>query len=865
MLKLKSFKPTLFGLLLTVAVVFAACGLLPAQDHPAEMPDPQADALHAQAADIVKKMTLEEKIDYIGGVHGFYVREMPNLKLPALKMSDGPLGTRNDGPATTFGGGIALAASWDTNLALVTGSTIARDARARGVHFMLGPGVNIYRAPMNGRNFEYLGEDPYLAKQLAIAYIKGMQGEAVAATIKHYMGNNSEFLRHDSNSQIDERTMREIYLRAFEGAVKEAHVAAIMDSYNFVNGVHATQNDFINNQIAKKEWKFDGIIMSDWVATYDGVGAAKGGLDLEMPFGRFMNRQSLLPAIKKSELAESVIDDKVARIVFTALRFAWNSRDQVDLSIPSYSQQGRDAALRAAREGMVLLKNDGNLLPLDKDKIESILVVGPDAYPFVADGGGSARVQPYAGVSFMEGISNFFGNNANVMYSRGLPTYSEMANATGFVTAAKDGKPGLTVQYFNTGDLTGQPVKTEIKQHINIAEPGIDFGGLTESEAWDLFSGPAVSSRWTGYYVASQAGTFDVLVQGAGEGAGNRLYVDDKLVVDNWELWKALVSQGSLKLSAGAHKIVLEYYQKPAWDGARMRVAIAPQGSLVDAQAKAMAAKADAVVVVAGFDAESESEGADRTFALPVGQNDLIQAMAAANKKTIVAVISGGSVDAAPWIDRVPALIEAWYPGQEGGRAFADLLFGVVSPSGKLPISWERRWEDNPVAKTYYPKPGTKDVSYDEGIFVGYRGYDRNQVKPLFPFGFGLSYSTFKYSNLDFRALTSEAPFFSVNFDITNTGSREATDIAQLYVHDPNAKVARPNKELKGFVRLNIKRGETRHVSVYLEDRSFTYFDVNTKKWHADAGDYHVMIGHSSADIELTGTVTVKKAVDLAP
>src|SRR5436853_1281916 len=353
---------------------------------------------------ILSQMTLEEKIDMLGGVDNFYIRAMPRLGVPRLKMADGPIGVRNYGPATAMAGGIALAATWNPALAERVGAEIARDARAKGVHFLLGPGVNIYRAPMNGRNFEYFGEDPYLASRIAVNYINGVQSQNVSATIKHFMGNNSEFDRHNTDSIISERAMREIYLPVFEAAVKEAKVGAIMDSYNLTNGEHMSQNKYLLTDVVKGEWGFDGVMMSDWFATYDGVAAANAGQDLEMPSGAHMNRANLLPAIKDGRVSTATIDDKVRRILRTAARFGWLDRDQQDVSIPRFNQQGRQAALEAARESMVLLKNDNNLLPLDKSKLKSIAVIGPGAYPAVPIGGGSAGVQPFAAKSYLEGL-----------------------------------------------------------------------------------------------------------------------------------------------------------------------------------------------------------------------------------------------------------------------------------------------------------------------------------------------------------------------------------------------------------------------------------------------------------------------------
>src|SRR6185437_3637519 len=346
----------------------------------AQAPSPWTSELEQKVNSIVGEMTLEQKIDMLGGVNTFDVRGYPELGLPVLHTSDGPIGVRNDGPDTAMAGGISLASSWDPALATRVGEQLGRDARAKGKHFLLGPGVNIYRSPLNGRNFEYFGEDPFLGSRIAVGYIEGMQSEGVSATIKHYMGNNSEYDRHNTESIIDDRTMREIYLPIFEAAVREAHVGSVMDSYNLVNGEHMTQNPHMNIDILKKEWGFNGILMSDWDATYDAVGAANGGLDLEMPSGKFMNRDKLMPAIQSSQVTEATIDDKVRRILRTEIEFGWTDREQREFSVPRYNEEGRKVALQAAREGIVLLKNQGNVLPLSKEKTKSIALIGPNIY-----------------------------------------------------------------------------------------------------------------------------------------------------------------------------------------------------------------------------------------------------------------------------------------------------------------------------------------------------------------------------------------------------------------------------------------------------------------------------------------------------
>ena len=813
----------------------------------AQAPAASSPEIEQRVDKLLGQLTLEQKIDLLGGVDDFYVRAMPQIGLPRLRMADGPFGVRNYGRSTTMAGGIALAATWNPALVAQAGGEIGRDARARGVNFMLGPGVNIYRAPLNGRNFEYFGEDPFLSSRIAVAYIQGMQARGVSATVKHFLGNNSEYDRHNTDSIIDERTMREIYLPAFEAAVKEAHVGSVMDSYNLVNGQHATQNGKINIDLAKREWGFEGIMMSDWFSTYDALGIANGGLDLEMPSGKYFNREAILPLIQQGKVSAATIDDKVRRILRTAIEFGWLDRDQTDASISLYNLEGRQVALEGARESMVLLKNDGNVLPLSKSDAKTILLVGPDAYPAVPVGGGSAGVEPFAGVSFLQGLGNYSGSSVHLLYARGIPELSEIAGSTSFVTEAGNGRPGLQVDYFDNENLEGKPVLSRVEKHVNLGH-----------ESQRDFPPQSKSDRWRGYYVPQAAGSYEFFVHSSAEDGGYyRLYVDDKLVFDDWKTSPQILGQTAITLDAKPHKVVLEHHGRPEWFGPRLKLGILRNGSFVSQEVKAMAKKADVVIVAAGFDADSESEAADRTFGLPPGQDELIQEMAAANKKTIVVLTSGGGVDMHSWLDQVAGVVEAWYPGQEGGTALAEILFGDANPSGRLPISIERRWEDNPVHDSYYPD-GQNRVVYKEGIFVGYRGYEHSGTKPLFPFGFGLSYTTFSYSNFSVTAATAaEGPGASIAFDLTNTGSREGVEIAQVYVGEAHPKVPRPAKELKAFARIDLQPGETKHVTLALDRRAFSHYDVDAKQWLADPGEYEVFVGRSSAHIDLNGKVSL--------
>src|SRR6202167_906971 len=387
----------------------------------AQTPVPDSPAIEAKAHDMIAKLTLEEKVELLGGVDHMFTQPMPAIDLPQFKMSDASLGVRTWGPTTAYAGGAALAATWDTDFAHELGESLGRDARARNVNFLLGPGVNIARSPLSGRNFEYLSEDPFLNSALVVPFIQGVQSQGVAATVKHYALNDQEFNRHNASADVDERTMREIYLPAFEAAVTKAHVDAVMNSYNLVNGVHSTQNDFLNLKVLKGEWGFQGILMSDWDATYDGVAAVNNGLDLEMPSPKFMNAKNLIPAVQAGQVKESTIDEHLLRLVRTEVRYGFTAPPQFDAADSTYSIADRAVALKGALESITLLKNEGNLLPLDPAKVKSIAVIGPDAYPAVTGGGGSSEAHAFEPVSILTGVANLLGPGVHVFYSAGIP------------------------------------------------------------------------------------------------------------------------------------------------------------------------------------------------------------------------------------------------------------------------------------------------------------------------------------------------------------------------------------------------------------------------------------------------------------
>lgn len=805
-----------------------------------------------EANELLSKLTIQQKIELIGGVDGMFTNAMPSIGLPRLKMSDASVGVRVWGPSTAYAAGIGLAASWDRALARRIGVAIGQDARARGVNILLGPGVNIYRLPLDGRNFEFLGGDPYLASQMAVNYIEGLQSQDVVATIKHFALNNSEYDRHGENSIISERALHEIYLPTFEAAVKQAHVGAVMDSYNLVDGVHSSQNHMLNIQILKKAWGFRGILMSDWDGTYNGIASANNGLDLEMPSARFMNAATLLPALKSGEVSEATIDDKVRRILRVAIRFGFLNHDQTDLKIPLYDQQSHRVALQSAEESMVLLKNQDHLLPLDLKRIHSIAIIGPDAYPPHASGGGSAHVTPFAAISYMQGLSDAFWPHVKVYWSSGVKSLSSIFGEGGysrssFSTDDQGKHPGLTQEEYPGASVTGQPFSTRTVLHVD------PF--LHNPYALPEHNGP-FAIRWSGYFTPKTSGP-QRFVAGVAEGDSYTLYINGKQVLKEETTVGRAPQSVVVNLPAGkAAAVRMDYVSQTGRIEAALGVA--PGGNLLLPNVKKLASMADVVVLSVGFNTRTEGEGHDRTYSLPLGQNELIKTVLGINPRTIIVVTSGGSVETAPWIAQAPVLIEGWYGGSEAGRALAAVLTGKVDPSGKLPISWEKRLQDDPAYNNYDEAPGTHNIVYKEGIFIGYRYFDESSVKPLFPFGFGLSYTTFAFSNLHVPASANASGPVNVSFDVTNTGKVEGAEVAQVYVGDPSASVKRPEKELKAFERVALTPGQTKRVYVTLDRRSFAYWDVKSHGWKVDPGKFVVYVGDSSENVPLHESFNVR-------
>lgn len=786
-----------------------------------------------RANDIVQKMTLEEKIDYIGGYDAFSIMPLPRLGLPEIKMADGPQGIRNDTKSTLYPSGILSASTWNRSLVNELGKGLGRDARARGIGFLLGPGVNIYRSPLCGRNFEYFGEDPYLAGEIAKNYILGVQSQGVISTIKHFALNNQEWNRHDVSSDADERTMNEIYLPVFEKAVKQAGVGAVMNSYNLINCVHATENKMLNTTILRNAWGFKGILMSDWVSVYSAVGAATGGLDLEMPRGRYMNKENLIPAIKNGIIPASVIDLKVKHILQTLSAFGLLDRNQQDSSIAKDNAESKLTALKLARDGMVLLKNKDNILPL-KGKIA---VLGSNSDRIVT-GGGSGFVTPYSAVTEWGGIHKMFGKNADLVSddkwceNEIMSIYPDVSSNTN----------GFKTEYFNNKDLHGTPVLVRIEKDINN-----DWGDNPPAKniSMDKFS-----VRWSGVYIPQKSGVININMKGDD---GYRVFVNGEQLISDWRNHAITSKDVMINVEAGKkYNIKIEYYDNTKGAVAKAKLEMVNYGKL-DSILKGY----DYVVLCVGLDSGLEYEGGDREFALPEGQNILINKVASMHDNVVVVVNAGGGIDFTKWINKVNGVLLAWYPGQEGGTAVGEILSGRVNPSGKLPVTIEKRWEDNPVFNSYYDngKETYKRVQYSEGVFVGYRGYEKNNIKPLFPFGFGLSYTTFNYNNL--KLSKKENNKVSVEFDIKNTGKVAGAEVAQVYVKDIKSSIPRPLKELKGFEKVYLKNGETKHVIIELDSSSFAFYDVDKKDFIVESGNFEIMVGTSSENILMSSTIQI--------
>lgn len=825
---------------------------------------PAAEAVPVMSADdraeaLLRAMTEDEKVAYIGGDPSMFIRAVMRLGVPAIKMSDGPAGCRNWGPSTAYPAAVALAASFDPALVERVGRSIGRDCRARGVRILLAPGVNIARSPLNGRNFEYMGEDPYLAGITAAAYIRGVQSEGVLATVKHFAANNQEWDRNRISSEVDERALREIYFPAFERSVREGHVAAVMSAYNPLNGTYCSQNSWLLRQVLRREWGFRGIVMSDWGAVHDTLGAVEGGCDLEMPSGRFVNATTLGPLLANGKVNVAAIDEKVRNILRTIVAAGFLDPEIVRDAPPLDDPTSEATALEAARRSVVLLKNTGGLLPLDRSAVRRIALVGPNVEPAVVGGFGSGFVTPLHTVSLADGMRQV-GGAVRIDVHPGIRQRFEYA-ALGQPCFA-----GAVRQDVFAGEaLAGQPVSTSTVDRIDFRPEGSAPRGVRAG---------GYSIRWTGALATAKKGRYRLMVS-ADDGA--RVIVDGKMVVDDWGPHEAKIRTVALDLDEGSHPLIFEYHQDTgravAQLGLRPDEGDAPSVMTGGAELAALARNADVVVVAVGFGQSGktnsvgvpftgrwppawtrsaglvEAEDDDRPFALPAAQIETIRVARAANARTIVVLNSGGGVDLQAIADRVPALLWAEYPGEDGGRAIAEVLFGDTNPSGKLPVTFGRKLDDYPSSAYYRLNDGGK-TPYAEGLFVGYRGFEHARRTPLFAFGHGLGYSPFAYTDL--QAWPSPDGGADVRLTVTNEGARGGDEVVQIYVAPPEGGgPERPSKELEGFARVNLAPGEAKRLSIALEPRAFAAWDDAAKRWAVRAGSYEVLAAAASDDIRL--------------
>lgn len=808
-----------------------------------------SDAARQKAEGLVKQMTLDEKLNYIGGYNGFYIRAVDRLGIPEIRMADGPQGVRNDTRSTLYPSGIVTASTWNRDLAHKVGVQLGQDCRARGVGFILGPGVNIYRSPLCGRNFEYFGEDPYLASETAVQYIEGVQQQGVIATIKHFCGNNEEWDRYDVSSEIDERTLQELYLTTFRKAVEQAHVGAIMSSYNMLNGQHTTENPHIIQDIMRGQWGFGGIYMSDWGATYTGIAAANAGLDLEMPSGMYMDPAVLKKAVADGVVDERVIDEKVQHILQTLIAFGLFDRERQDKTIPLDNPVSDEVALEVAREGVVLLKNDDNILPVDKG---NYVILGPNA-DHVAIGGGSGTVDPLHVATFADSFQGLGKKYKTTVLT--APDGETSLSAGSFYTDKSCSAKGLKGDYFASMDLNGDPAASRV-------DNSIDFSWDGKASPLANIPGDKFSIRWSGVYCPLQD---ESVLFSLGGDDGFRMKVDGEWVIKNWSSHSFTNGKTTLDFKAGKkYEIVIEYFENTGNASVKFQYTVMTDSYKVWDKA---VASADAVFFCAGLDKDIESEGVDRPYGLPADQTAMIDRISRLNKNLVVILNCGGAVDFSGWSDKAKAIVYAMYPGQEGGKALAEIVSGQVNPSGRLAYSISRRIEDEPCFDSYHEtidKKGFRDtdlkkILYSEGLFTGYRGYEKNNVSPLYPFGYGLSYTTFEYSNFKVKKDGKKGNKYVVSFDVKNTGKVAGAEVAQVYVGAVNPKVVRPAKELKGYSKIFLKKGEKQNVKIALDDESFHYYDVISKQFVVDPGDYRIFVGSSAADIELNPvTVTIE-------
>ncbi|MEX6664661.1 glycoside hydrolase family 3 C-terminal domain-containing protein [Pseudomonas sp. W2-17] len=859
----------------TLALSLLSLGVLQANLALAAVTPATGNAVEARVSSILDNMNQSEKINFTRVNDGHMIPSLLKWGIKGTVAYDSSMGVHVNN--ATFGAQYpsqsALAATWSINRAKEFGLAIAYETRISGGQQMLSPGVNLYRTPYNGRSAEYAsGEDPFIGAVLAPAVVNGIQAQGIQASGKHYLANEQEANRQAVNVVVDERTLRELYLPGFESMVKNANVASIMCGFNKINGDYACENHHLITDVLKGEWGYQGTVISDFNAIHDAFKGAWAGTDIDMPSGLQFTEANLMPYVWSGQLSQNVIDDKVKRNLraIVSYDFQENLNTAKTLDHPEYGQR---ASLNTARESIVLLRNEKTsagkpLLPLARDA--KIAVIGDWAYQAPASPFGTANSPPNSYVTELSGLQQLASSSANVTY---LSELSLNPKASAWFQPAVGSNnvnnAGVKAEYFANTSFSGSPAVTRVEPGVNLnwtTGTNETNAGTTAVSGFSPNPG-AFSARYTATIKPTVSGAQVFKVRADGP---YKLWVNDELVLQSdgapysADVVNALTTSGkTAALVAGkSYSVKLEYQRIqgnfiPALGGVTgvqmSWAALRPPKDL---------SKYDAVVIATGSNYEHEGEGSDHGFELPDQQAELISFVTKANPNTIVVMHGGGSMDMQPWANKVGASLQAWFPGQQGGQALAEILFGKVNPSGKLPITIDKKIEDNP-SYASYPDPAAyrgdnalTEMTYSEGLYMGYRGYDKKHAKPLYPFGYGLSYTTFGYSDLKLSTnVMAPGSTVDVTFKVTNTGDKSGFEVAQLYVHPNNPAVDRPEKELKGFTKVYLQPGESKTVSIPIDSRSLAYYVEKTDSWDVDAGKFKILVGPDSEDLPLDRTL----------
>jgi len=806
--------------------------------------------------ELMQEMTLWEKCSLLSGKDSWCTVSIPRLNIGFLVMTDGPHGVRPDsnspvrktGDATYFPTGVSMASTWNPDLIRELGVALAEETRAYGCDILLGPCVNIIRSPLAGRNFESMSEDPFLAGRIGAAWVDGIQSQGVGASLKHFACNNQETERTRGSSEVDERTLREIYLSQFEYIVKHSQPWTVMCSYNRINGTYASENEYLLTEILRKEWGFKGLVVSDWGAVHSIGESVSAGLDLEMP-GPAKYRQNLSEAVANWQISTQAIDASARRVLELLAKTGHLGKDGHIIKGTVNTEKHQKLARKVASEAITLLKNDNKFLPLNLHKIKSLAVIGRNG-SHIPQGGGSSNVPSPYRISALDAIKKLVGKKVKVEYHSGCSLFDAHPVDVRLLTTPDD-HPGIKTEYYNNVALAGKPVGI-CTEYVSDRW----WWGQPEMSPVKGLNYESFSGRWTTTMIPEADSIFEFCfdVQGSGQ-----LFFNGQLLFKthpfspeaDWGTGSAVID-----LRKGEkYDFCFEFVKSPANAPMHVRFYTKDIGKQEDIQASAaLAASCDAAIVFVGYGDCAETEGADHLdMNLPGQQDQLIEAVREANPNTVVILNTGVPVEM-PWLDRIPALLQAYYPGQEGGNAIADILLGKVNPSGKLAASYPKCLKDTPA---YMNFPGGREVFYGEGIFVGYRYYDTKDVAPLFPFGHGLSYTEFAYSQLQMPKKASAEESVTVKVKIQNVGTMAGQEIVQLYVADRESTASRPAKELKGFVKVDLKPGESRVVEFKLDKRSFAFYDVVEHDWKVESGKFDILIGSSSRNIRLKGTIVL--------